>query len=271
MDGSEVTGSIATQSLSAGSTTVAAGNYSATTLTAVDGDLASGNIRASTTIFGVLGATNVVDTISGDAVAGELATGKKAWVDGVEITGNVAPSPVGETGQTTCWDASGSGIDCAGTGQDGDLRPGVVWPNPRFTAHDGTVTDHLTGLIWLQDANCFGSQTWATALNDANTLANGTCGLNDSSLAGDWRLPSLFELFSLIDLKFSDPALSDAAGTGKWPMNNPFANVQASEYWSSSNSAGGLSLAWVVAFSTGYVYFVSKSNTPFVWPVRGGQ
>jgi hypothetical protein len=32
---------------------------------------------------------------------------------------------------------------------------GVAWPNPRFTDNsDGTVTDNLTGLIWLKNANC---------------------------------------------------------------------------------------------------------------------
>ena len=45
-------------------------------------------------------------------------------------------------------------------GDDGDLQKGVMWPVPRFTDNgSGTVTDNLTGLIWLKDANCFGSQT----------------------------------------------------------------------------------------------------------------
>src|SRR5882724_10093101 len=29
------------------------------------------------------------------------------------------------TGQTTCWDSSGTAISCAGTGQDGDFRKGA--------------------------------------------------------------------------------------------------------------------------------------------------
>jgi len=56
-------------------------------------------------------------------------------------------APVGKTGQATCYNAAGEGIDCAGTGQDGSLRAGVGWPDPRFTDNgDGTVTDRLTGL-----------------------------------------------------------------------------------------------------------------------------
>ena len=38
---------------------------------------------------------------------------------------------------------------------------------------DGTVTDNLTRLIWLKNANCFGSKTWSEALSDCNSLASG--------------------------------------------------------------------------------------------------
>ena len=34
------------------------------------------------------------------------------------------------TGQTTCYDTSGTPIACAGTGQDGELQMGAAWPNP---------------------------------------------------------------------------------------------------------------------------------------------
>ena len=30
--------------------------------------------------------------------------------------------------------------------------------------HDGTVTDNLTKLIWLKNANAFGFRTWEQAL-----------------------------------------------------------------------------------------------------------
>ena len=108
-----------------------------------DPNLVTENIKAGTSIFSVTGKTEVVDTTSGDAVAGDLATGKKAWVDGVEITGSnvtlLFPAPVGKTGQTTCYDAGGSVTTCGtgvGIGQDGDLKPGVAWPNPRFTKNN---------------------------------------------------------------------------------------------------------------------------------------
>ena len=60
-----------------------------------------------------------------------------------------------QTGQKACYDENGNVVPCAGTGQDGDTKAGVPWPNPRFTNNgDGTMTDNLTGLMWLRDANC---------------------------------------------------------------------------------------------------------------------
>ena len=60
------------------------------------------------------------------------------------------------------------------TGDDGDIQAGVKFPVPRFTVNgDGTVTDNLTGLIWLQDAGCGGSGSWADAVAFANNLADG--------------------------------------------------------------------------------------------------
>ena len=61
-------------------------------------------------------------------------------------------APVPKTGQTISY----------GTRDDGDLQKGVAWPTPRFTDNNnGTVTDKLTGLIWMKNANAFGVRTWA--------------------------------------------------------------------------------------------------------------
>ena len=144
-------------------------------------------------------------------------------------------APVEKTGQTTPSVA----------GDDGDLQKGVAWPNPRFTDNgDGTVKDNLTGLIWLKNANCDGTKTWADALPYCNNLANGTCGLTDGSVAGDWRLPNVKELQSLIHYGVYDPALPNTAGTGQWSEGDPFTNVQSDYYWSSNTYAGITSSAW---------------------------
>ena len=55
------------------------------------------------------------------------------------------PLPQINTGQTTTYSP----------GDDGDLRTGVAWALERFVDNgDGTITDELTQLVWLQNANC---------------------------------------------------------------------------------------------------------------------
>jgi hypothetical protein len=220
------------------------------------------------TLDEIMAAAPAVDDANGAGVA-DVASGKTFWgltsgAWGLQ-TGTASggyPAPVPRTGQTTCWDSSGSPIDCAGTGQDGETQSGVAWPDPRFTDNlDGTVTDNLTGLIWLQNANCFGTQVWDDALAAANTLNDGECGLSDGSAEGDWRLPNVRELDSLIDYGQLDPAL---------PGGHPFIGVQTTSYWSGSSFAGNLSTAWFVSLDSGIVNVGSKTDFSLVWPVRGG-
>jgi hypothetical protein len=196
------------------------------------------------------------------ALTGEVENGKTFW--GLNVAG-------GEWGlQTGTADCDGgAGVPKTGqttsyrTGDDGDLERGVAWPVPRFTDNtDGTVTDNLTGLIWLKNANCWGSKGWNTAIDDCNALASGSCGLTDGSVAGDWRLPNWNELRSLIDASRYNPAL---------PSGHPFTGVQLRYYWSSTTAAASTGYAWVVGLGDGDVYFDGKGSSAYVWPVRGGQ
>jgi Protein of unknown function (DUF1566) len=135
------------------------------------------------------------------------------------------------------------------------------------------VRDNLTGLIWLKQANCFGSLTWAPALNAANTLASGMCGLTDGSQPGDWRLPNIKELRSLIGFGFVNPALPNTAGTAQWTEGDPFVNVPMAVifYWSSSAFAAAPYRAWILSLTYGLSVHADKINVLGVWPVRGGQ
>ena len=173
-------------------------------------------------------------------------------------------APVEKTGQITSYSATG--------GEDGDLKKGVKWPNPRFTdSGNGTVKDNLTRLIWLKNANAFGLRTWEQALSDANTLASGSAGLTDGSKAGDWRLPNVKELHSLIDFAYYGPALSSASGTSQWTNGNAFVGVQSYYYWSSTTYSYHAPSAWNVYLSNGGVNYVNKTSTYYVWPVRAGH
>ena len=182
-------------------------------------------------------------------------------------------APVEKTRQTTCYDELGTVISCSGKGQDGDIQAGVAWPSPRFKDNgDGTVTDDLTGLIWLKNANCAdATKSWFDALTYCNTLNSGECGLTDDSEEGDWRLPNVKELQSLIHYGFNSPALPNTAGTGQWTPGDPFTNVQSSYYWSSTTYVYGTNNAWYVYMGDGLVVYRWRINGNYVWPVRGGN
>jgi hypothetical protein len=164
------------------------------------------------------------------------------------------PAPVAKTGQTT-------GVLA---GDDGNLQKGVATTGPRFTDNNnGTITDNLTGLIWLKDATCLDQRNWTNALAAVGNLASGTCGLNDSSTTGQWRLPNIRELESLVDHGATIPAL---------PASAPFTNFQGSRYWSSTSSAGSpASNALDVNFNVGSVEGSDKSGNYYVIAVRGGS
>jgi len=154
------------------------------------------------------------------------------------------------------------------TGDDASVNQGVAWPQTRFTDNgDGTITDNLTGVVWLKDAGCFNPTTWSTALNEVQNLSSGACGLNDGSTAGKWRVPNLSELESLIDVSANNPAL---------PASNPFVGVSNAIYWSSTSYFGGEEgspNAWAIRLSDGrymndYVSNVKATANNGVWAVK---
>jgi len=244
------------------------------------------------TMTDLLNAAPMVDSTNG-ASASDVKAGKTYWSLRTDSrwglqAGTRTPASAQQSGQTSCYDAAGAVVTCAGTGQDGALRPGVAWPTPRYTDNNnGTVTDKLTGLVWLKNANCTetvggitkasGTLWWADALTWSNNLASGKCGLSDGSKVGDWRVPSLFELKTLVDLQYANPALANTAGTGQWTSGNPFLAVQSlSHYWSSSTYVATPNNGWGVEFGSGASTPHYKASYPnngpgYVWPVRGGQ
>lgn len=188
-------------------------------------------------------------TRPGTYAVGVRAPGKPlATIDltlGVEV--QVAHlAPPAETGQHDCWDQEGILIPCGGTGQDGDVRAGVKWPEPRFVdRQDGTVLDRLTGLVWLRDWECFGTQFWDEALAIANQLADGQCGLSGGYRAGDFVAPNIKELESLID--YGSPTVL--------PEGHPF-NFHPGDVWSSTTYQNKPERAWTFGVTTPFLYNV---------------
>jgi hypothetical protein len=196
------------------------------------------------------------------------------------------------TGQKKCYDSLGAEIVCAGSGQDGDFQKGIAWPAPRFTVNAaGTVTDNLTGLTWLQDANCMktrypsvnssGVVYWSGALDFIDGINQGTysdCGAG----ASDWRLPNVNELQSIMHAGYAEEL---CAGTPcqylkNWLETQGYLNVQAvdtNSYWTSTtytetvdNCASCSSAAYWIDLRSGSTGGSSKSGQKrYVFPVRG--
>ena len=170
---------------------------------------------------------------------------------------------VPQTGQTQSY----------ASGDDGDLQLGVQWLDPRFTDNgDGTVTDHLTGLIWLKDADCFGKQSHGAAKRLAGELAHGQCGLSDGSASGDWHMPNLRELLSLIDYCNIEPALPSGHPFSIDSHDKIWTGTEARRVWRGSDPD---EYVWGVGMPEGKSYhMVSKRPYPEdpdvgnVWPVR---
>jgi len=119
---------------------------------------------------------------------------------------------------------------------------------------DAAVRDDETGLVWEKTLETT-EMSW--------TVARAACADKDVGGRKGWRLPSIFELVSLMDLSMrTGPTL---------PLNHPFTNVQMDAYWSATTVAGTPNSAWLVFFDTGKVLNGFKTITFHAWCVRGGM
>ncbi|EPR32393.1 protein of unknown function DUF1566 [Alkalidesulfovibrio alkalitolerans DSM 16529] len=148
-------------------------------------------------------------------------------------------------------------MGCFGSGQDGELRPGLPWPSPRFDmGGEGMVIDRLTSLVWTRSANPLGFPLpWDEALAAvARWNRRAHLGRND------WRLPNRAELRSLVCHGSRRPAL---------PPGHPFAEVFQGWVWTSTTAAIAPGHAWRVHLEGGRTFYGRKSDEAIVWPVAG--
>ena len=127
-----------------------------------------------------------------------------------------------------------------------DLIPGFI---VNVVNGDSTVTDLQTKLMWTKNAD-HGLMTWQDAKDYCDNL--------DFAGHSNWRMPHMWELYTLLDKRQSDPAL---------PAGHPFTGVQ-SIYWSGTVTAASSDQVWILYPSDGHVSFGNKGGTLYVWPVR---
>ena len=270
-----------TKILSSNSESVEEGYYNEIALSSVDSDLVAGNIRSGATIFGVQGKTEVVDTTSGDALVGDLKSGKNAWVSGAEILGTMPTRTFSNTVvQAGYYPATNFAVVdadlVAGNIKKGVKIFGVSGTNDPFRLEaryieniNGTVTDQATGLTWAKNAN-HGMMKWTNAVAYI-------AGLNSTNYLGrnDWRLPSVNRKDGPDGV--TTPAELNTLGrycaASTQPFTKPdapFLDVRSAYYWSrTTKDEAGSQSAWRVNMIDGSMNTGFKTSTHYVWPVCG--
>jgi len=142
--------------------------------------------------------------------------------------------PVVDSGQVWCFD-DGTVIPC-GTSHDGqDAQYEAQQPAYQVNG-DGTVTDLVTGLMWLADPG------------EKTTYGEALATLEDYEFAGydDWRLPTIKELYSLSLWSGLDPSgLSSSDAEGLEPFIDD--NVFAFSYGDKSGGARVIDSQWLTS------------------------
>ncbi len=153
------------------------------------------------------------------------------------------------------------------TGQTGST--GTAWPTPRATTGNSTITDNLTGLVWVQAGNLMATRD--SSYDTLGTAGDGLVSwqkaldyikkLNTDTYLGfsDWRLPNVDELASLYDFSKTNPATA-LSFTG---LNTT--------YWTSTSYAGSALSAWTVNLQSPGISYDAKTSNNAVLPVRGGK
>ncbi len=198
------------------------------------------------------------------------------------VPGQAQDYVVVDTGTATCYDDTGA-ITCPQAGQPFHGQDGQ-YDGVQFAFvdnGDGTVTDSNTGLMWQQSPELYNKLTFDEAV----------AGVAAFNLAGytDWRLPTIKELYSLIDFNGSSVTLVPYIDTNYFDFRfgdeSLGERVIDGQYWSSTEYVGttmnGDATAFGVNFADGRIKGYPAepvgppgqefSMTSFVRHVRGGN
>ena len=135
------------------------------------------------------------------------------------------------------------------------LADGTELPAGSDRTDHVAVIDHSTGLMWSVES--LGST------DDADDgISQEACEKRCSELRllghADWRLPTRFELASLVDDTRHEPAIDTAL----------FPRVKSRWHWTSTPCAWSSASAWFVLFSYGYVSYYHRCSLGFALAVR---
>jgi len=187
------------------------------------------------------------------------------------------PFPVPDTGQTTCYNSTNQ-IICPQPGEPfygQDAQYTINPPSyvkldengnelPASATSWAMVTDKATGLTWEVKTDDGSIHDKDNVYNWQHAQDLFVAQVNTSKFGGhaDWRLPSIKELLSIVDLGAYQPAVD----------SDFFPNTVSSYFWSGTANAHFPDGAWNLDFEDGSVSPASDKNyTNYVRCVRGGS
>jgi len=207
---------------------------------------------------------NSTDPITIDIIANNLQDSNSNYNAAItqytqEVNTTKSPTiilPLKKTGQTKSYDSLGNEITDGSIKDDGYYQTGQAHSYTRDASKE-IVTDHVTGLMWQDNAEANSTQkAWITSDTNGDTATTYCQNLTLGSY-NDWRLPTLEELRSITDYGIEGRAISSV-----------FLYLVRNDYWSSTHSSASSQNAWIANLKHGFQYDSQKTNHNYVRCVR---
>lgn len=165
--------------------------------------------------------------------------------------------------------------------------PGTSCAGARFVDNGLTITDNLTQLVWEKkttakfsgpnpadphDVDNYHSWSYLGTPADGTVFTDYLQVVNAAGFAGqhDWRLPTLFELQTLIVMDASGQFTCNLNNQVESCVTDPLLLPMQADYWSSTPNPTDPNNLLGVSFQGGWVSNLPKVESHYVRAVRGG-
>ena len=161
-----------------------------------------------TPLVGAVLLVSACSTTSSTSATSATAEGVTTTAASAAPTASGLTYPIVDTSQTACFSSEGLEIACpaAGEADDGQDAQTDGFAASYTDNGDGTVTDNVTGLVWTQSADTSGDGSFDTT--DKLSMDASAAYCEDLTLAdsSDWTLPTIKQLYSLMNFTGTDPS-----------------------------------------------------------------
>jgi hypothetical protein len=140
-----------------------------------------------------------------------------------------------------------------------------IWPF--IDNNDGTVTDIRSKLVWIKSPIQFSKTDYNNSSILVRNIKSADYGINDNSIVGAWRLPTLQEFKSFVEI-YANIDESKYNTPYDWLINRGITANKDALYWTATSSANDPDGAWAINLLTGKADYPDKNTQLYVWPVR---